>query len=386
MNPTFSRLQARGFRHLHDLDMPFAPLNVFIGVNGVGKSSILEVMRVLAASANGQLQKTINAAGGLASLKTYGRDDSMSLRLEMPVAGKEAISYELSLQISGTGYRIAQETLRQRRHKRGEKDQYFKYIEADESNIRYYNPAKKKLQRPEWEQNPLETSLAQAPRMFQDTEKFRALLSGSALYHTLDVSPRAPVRLPQMMQPAHMPGENGEDLVSYLFYARETDADRFREIENTLRVAFPNFERLEFHPVAAGSLALTWKETSYNKSFYTHQLSEGTLRFLWLVALLHSPELPTVTLIDEPEVSLHPEMLRLLVELFREASSRTQLIVATHSDRLVGFLAPSELVVCDFDEEGGMKTARADTLELERWLRDYSLDQLWEMGRLGGRT
>jgi predicted ATPase len=79
-------------------------------------------------------------------------------------------------------------------------------------------------------------------------------------------------------------------------------------------------------------------------------------------------------------------MLRLLAELMREAASRTQLIVATHSDRFVRFLEPSELVVCDLDETGGTVLRRADSLELDEWMKDYTLDQLWSIGRLGGRS
>ena len=92
--------------------------------------------------------------------------------------------------------------------------------------------------------------------------------------------------------------------------------------------------------MAAGRLTLAWKEFGFARPFYASELSEGTLRFLWLATLLQSPGLPKVTLIDEPEVSLHPEMLRLLADLMREASARTQLIVATHSDRFVRFLEP----------------------------------------------
>jgi predicted ATPase len=93
-----------------------------------------------------------------------------------------------------------------------------------------------------------------------------------------------------------------------------------------------------------------------------------------------------LTLIDEPEVSLHPEMLRLLAELIREASTRTQLIIATHSDRFVRFLKPNELVVCDLDKIGSTVVRRASDLDLEAWLADYALDELWSMGRLGGRS
>jgi predicted ATPase len=132
-------------------------------------------------------------------------------------------------------------------------------------------------------------------------------------------------------------------------------------------------------------LTLAWKDRDFTRPIYPHQLSEGTLRYLWLVTLLQSPGLPKVTLIDEPEVSLHPEMLRLLADLMREASSRTQLIVATHSDRFVRFLQPDELLVCDLDEEGGSVVERASDKDVNAWLAEYSLDELWSMGRLGGR-
>ena len=108
------------------------------------------------------------------------------------------------------------------------------------------------------------------------------------------------------------------------------------------------------------------------------------LRFLWLVALLYSSGLPSVTLIDEPEVSLHPELLALLATCLRDASKRTQLIVATHSERLIRHLEPEDVVV--LDSENGITTAtRLNRENLASWMKEYTLDQLWEQGVLGGR-
>jgi predicted ATPase len=117
-----------------------------------------------------------------------------------------------------------------------------------------------------------------------------------------------------------------------------------------------------------------------------HQLSEGTLRFLWLATLLQSPGLTALTLLDEPEVSLHPELLSLLADMLREASNRTQLIVATHSDRLIRFPRPEEVVVMDSDGEGMPSVKWADDLDLDAWLNEYTLDKLWSSGRLGARA
>jgi len=171
-----------------------------------------------------------------------------------------------------------------------------------------------------------------------------------------------------------------------LFNLRETDRDRFEIIEDALRAAFPGFLRLDFPPVAAGTLAMTWKDSNFRHPLYMHQLSEGTLRFLWLATLLQSPGLTAVTLLDEPEVSLHPELLHLLVDLMREASTRTQLIVATHADRLVRFLEPKEVVTFDVNDDGSAHARWADQLDLDEWLKEYTLDEVWRLGRMGGRA
>jgi predicted ATPase len=108
------------------------------------------------------------------------------------------------------------------------------------------------------------------------------------------------------------------------------------------------------------------------------------LRFLWLTALLQSKNLSAITLLDEPEVSLHPELLKLLAHLMRDAAQRTQLLVATHSDRLIRFLKPSEVLVCD--AEDGLATMKwADSFDLEKWLNEYSLDEVWSMNIIGGQ-
>ncbi|MCK4315900.1 MAG: AAA family ATPase, partial [Anaerolineae bacterium] len=117
---------------------------------------------------------------------------------------------------------------------------------------------------------------------------------------------------------------------------------------------------------------------------YPNQLSEGTLRFLWLTTVLLAPDPSPVTLIDEPEVSLHPELIKLLAGLLQDASARSQIIVATHSPDLVRWLQPQEVLVLD-KIEGRTQFTWADTMDLEEWLKEYTLRDLWLMGTLGGR-
>lgn len=354
-----------------------------IGANGSGKTSMLDVLSLLASSAAGKIAASISELGGLPSVLTYDYADELELGIGMEVAGHEPLEYRLRVRPAGIAYRIEQETLSQRRRR---DPPPFMHLTARASDVQYFEGEQGRLVRPNWEHNPLETSLSQVPKMFQEPEEFRRRLASSTFYHVLDVSPRSPVRLPQPMQPSVLPGRNGEELVSCLYYLRETERPRFEAIEDALRAAFPRFDRLDFPPIAAGTLALAWREKNISRPFYTHQLSEGTLRFLWLVTLLQSPGLTALTLLDEPEVSLHPELLTLLADLLREATCRTQIVVATHSDSLVRFLEPKEVLAMDTADDGTTQLTWADKLNLDKWLEEYTLAELWRNGRVGARA
>lgn len=381
---SFQSIKIEGYRRLFSVEVEMRPLTVMIGANGVGKTSLLEIFSLLAASANGQLQSKISDMGGLSEMMTRDKADRLAIALAMSGSGGYApLDYYVQLDPKGQFYEIGVETLTQKNNLNASEP--LKHIDSHKADVKYFKPPDQRyLLRPNWEHNPYETSLFQVPKMYQEPENLRKRLASCTFYGALNVASKSPVRLPQSMIPATLPGANGENLVSCLYYLRETEPDRFEIIEDTLTAAFPDFDRLAFPPVAAGTLAMTWKDKNFSKPLYMHQLSEGTLRFLWLITILQSSSLTAVTLIDEPEVSLHPELLRLLAGSMREASQRTQLIVATHSDSLIRFLEPKEVLVCD--AEDGLATMNwADSFNLDKWLEDYSLDQVWQMNLIGGR-
>jgi len=378
----FENISIRGFRRLQNIELEMRSLTVMIGANGSGKTSFLDVMSVLSASANGKLHDVLQNKGGLSQILTRGRAEGLEISLSMRTSEQqeEPLKYRLAISPQGLSYEINQESLTQQRI-RGASEP-FKYIDSYGINIRYFQD-RSGLLTPNWEHNSLETSLSQVPKMYQEPEKLRKNLASCTYYGVLDVSEKSPVRLPQAMRPAKLPGAKGEDLVSCLYDLRESDRDRFEMVESIISTAFPDFVRLSFPPVAAGTISMTWTDRNFPQPIYVHELSEGTLRFLWLVALLQSQNLSTITLLDEPEVSLHPELLRHLAYLMREASRYTQLIVATHSDRLIRFLEPHEVLICDL-EDGEATRTWADSLNLDKWLEDYTLDQLWATNVVGG--
>ena len=385
---TFTTIGITGYRRLSVIALEMRPLTVMIGANGVGKTSFLEVFDLLAASAKGELRNKLSKLGGFQSVLTCDdKTENISFRIAMDVVDHEPLNYSLNLAGVSTSYEITYEELSQR-HSDHQKP--FNYINSNGSDVKYFPPGGKKLLRPNWDYSFSETALSQIPKMYKEPEQMRNRLASCTYYsaYNLDLSYQSPIRLPQAMQPATHPGSKGEDLVSCLYYLRETDRPRFEVIEDTLKVAFQSFKRLNFPPVAAGTLTMTWEDEKFSKPLYMNQLSEGMLRFLWLITLLYSPNLTAVTLLDEPEVSLHPELLNLLRDAMREAAKSTHLIVATHSDRLIGFLQPKEVLILDSDEEGltKMTWADSDEFDLETWLTDYSLDELWRMGQIGGRA
>jgi len=383
---TLESLSISGYRRLHSVSMPMRPLAVMIGANGSGKTSFLEVLSLLAASAQGGLRKKISDLGGMSEILTRDKADAIELsaivRSEKP--GNPCVTYSLELVSRGLFYGVGSESVV---GPHAETAEPFFYLDRVGSKIRgMYDTSFHPI---DLSKAPLpdETTLSVANGHGSSVNgDLRACLSSISFYRPIDVSARSPIRIPQSVQPVTRPGENGEDLVSCLYNWRETEPVCFELVEDTLHAAFPDFEKLSFPPVAAGTLAMTWKDRNFSKPLYMHQLSEGTLRFLWLTCLLLSRSLTAITLIDEPEVSLHPDMLSLLADLLRGASKKTQLIVATHSDRLIRALRPAEVLICD-TEDGLSKLTWGDSpdLDLERWMKDYTLDELWSMNILGGR-
>ena len=244
----FGQLTIQGFRRLLDVRLALRPLSVMIGANGTGKTSVLDVLSLLASSAQGRLSSpSISEMSGLANVLTYDRADELGLGITLKVPAYELpLEYSLSLRPHGIAHAIREETL-------GVKEKLgstpFRFIDSHDRDVKYFDPQKESLVPPKSGHDPLETSLSQAPRIWEAQEEFRRRLASATFYRVLNVDPRSPVRLPQSLVPAELPGRNGEDLVSCLYNLREADKGRFEAVEDSLRAVFPRFEGLAFPPV-----------------------------------------------------------------------------------------------------------------------------------------
>jgi predicted ATPase len=152
-------------------------------------------------------------------------------------------------------------------------------------------------------------------------------------------------------------------------------------IEN-LQVLYPAIQEFDVI-IEGGTVQVFLQEGRFN--IPATRLSDGTLRYLCLLAILCHPKPPPLICIEEPELGLHPDVVVNLGKLLKEASARTQLIVTTHSDVLIDCLSddPADVVVCE-KTGAGSTMERLDATGLEKWLQDYSLGQLWRRGEIGG--
>src|SRR6266404_1801616 len=235
----FSRIEIDGFRRLRGIDLKMRPLCALIGANGSGKASFLEAFSLLAASAQGRLASRVSDSGGIQALATMGGPLEIRFGLHaecrqpsrMPDGPLNPIEYQLKLHATGDGgYFIAAECLSESRSKDGPP---FKHIDSGLRNVKYSADEGDPIT-PTWQHDHSETSLYQVPKTFIEPEGFREGLASSTFYHALNVDRGARVRLPQPMQPASLPGKDGEHLTSCLYSLRETNRDRFEAIENAL--------------------------------------------------------------------------------------------------------------------------------------------------------
>ncbi|MEI7771151.1 MAG: AAA family ATPase, partial [Chloroflexales bacterium] len=137
--------------------------------------------------------------------------------------------------------------------------------------------------------------------------------------------------------------------------------------------------------IQGGTVQIFLHERGLRQPVPATRLSDGTLRYLCLLAVLLHPTPPPLICIEEPELGLHPDIIPLVAELLIDAAQRTQLIVTTHSDTLVSALSsiPEAVVVCERSAEG-TQLRRLEPEQLQLWLERYRLGELWRMGEIGG--
>jgi predicted ATPase len=231
-----------------------------------------------------------------------------------------------------------------------------------------------------------ESLLAQIadPRTNRIVVQAKRLLEGWRVYHDVHVERGSPMRSPATTQYVRLVAPDGSNLASVLHTLYTGDREFRRQIDEGMRAGFGDqFEELVFQPAAAQQIQLAVRWRSSNEAHAGQDLSDGTLRFLFLLTVLASPEPASLIAIDGPEIGLHPSMLPVIGEYAAAAATRTQVIITSHSPVFLDACSRAEPQVTVFHwEDGETRLFPLASGALERWLEQYRLGQLFTSGDL----
>ena len=204
------------------------------------------------------------------------------------------------------------------------------------------------------------------------------------VYHFHDTSATSKVKMTGDINDRFYLHSDAGNLTAMLYNFKHSAPETYNKIVKAVRLAAPFFDDFKLDVFNNESIQLIWKHKESDKDFYANSLSDGTLRFICLATLLLQPTLPSVVLLDEPELGLHPYAMDLLGGMLRSASKKTRVIVSTQSVTLVNKFKAEDIVVVE-RQEGHSVFKRQDPDSLSEWLGEYGMGDLWEKNVLGGR-
>jgi predicted ATPase len=364
-------IHIEGFRSFKELDLDLGPLNVLIGPNASGKSNFLDFFALLKEGAEGKLQDGIVRRGGIDELLWKGGADRVEvvarlsgLPAHLPLSAffksTERYAYEFALR----EWRFAGGMVTGERLRTADGSWTQELAHARGAELGVSDPAE-----------PVPRAL-------------RALLRGTVRYPGFLAGHDAPLRRPALARATTLLDPDGGNLPAVLHYLSQKREYQsvYKDICEAVSAAYPDFEGMTFPSEGGdGRIVLRWKDKSLPKDMSAFFLSDGTLKFLCLVTVLLAPDPPALICIDLPEEGLHPSLMPIIADLLHDAATRTQLVVATHSVQLVDRLQPEEVVIVEKEEGGTGMWPPGDRTELQEWLKDFTLGELWLTGEIGGR-
>ncbi len=372
-----STIHVRGFRSLRDVTLQPGPVTVLIGPNGSGKSNLLGFLRMVARARTGALRRFVGEAGGASALLHYGAKRTPEIAFELAFTNTTPEPYRYAALLgaaAGDTLTFLEESVKgvdgSRREERTRR------LGAGHSESMLFEPNRE-------------------PERETDVDRFvaAALLQVSD-FHFHDTSTNSPLRSNAKREDAHYLRSDGSNLAAYLLALSESPISShqkaWRRIHSLVRRIAPFIAELRpatapFADPDRGPVRLDWLDDQ-GELFGPHHLSDGTLRSIALITALAQPaeKLPSFLAIDEPELGLHPAGISLLADLVRSVSGRCQVLLATQSPGLLDYFEPEEVVVAE-RADGATTLRRLDSADLEDWLTDYRLSDLFDKNVLGGR-
>ena len=352
-----SRLVLHGYKSIADCDIKLGMLNVLIGANGAGKSTFISFFRLINRILDEQLQTTVSLMGGPDAVLHFGRKTTEELQAELYFGNN---GYRFSLKpTQDNRMMLSHEALWWNAHGdwRPKSGHFETYAHEQKNKTRIYG------------------FVVPAIRSWR-------------IYHFHDTGTSAQVKQIHNINDNEFLREDARNLAAFLLRLQNHHEEHYRRIVKAIRLVAPFFGDFHLRPTVgnAEKIQLEWTENGMDEPFGASALSDGTLRFICLVTVLLQPEefMPKTVLVDEPELGLHPFAVNILAGLMKSAAKEHQLIVSTQSVELVNEFDVEDLIVVDKRNKTSVfRQPKAN--ELDGWLEEYSLGELWKKNLLGGR-
>ncbi len=364
--PELECISIKGFKSIAGLTkLPLRAINVVIGPNGSGKSNFIGVFSFLHAIREGHLQDYVIKAGGAEKVLHFGSKVTQTLSIHI-IFKDETNQYKIELQPTETD-ELAPTA------------EWIYYWNRQQ----YQHPYGESLER-----FGKEAAISRPLRGNKMATYVRNHFDRWRLYHFHDTSASSPMKKTTDINDNRYLRPDGSNLAAFLYYLRLKHQTSYDSIYRSVRLVAPFFDDFQLEPqkLNPDKIRLEWRHRNSEAYFDVSSLSDGTLRFIALATLFLQPQSyqPSVILVDEPELGLHPYAITMLAALIKQASITKQVIISTQSPLLLDQFDPEDVLVADL-MDGATQFTRLDSDRLTVWLENYSLGQLWEKNEFGGR-
>jgi predicted ATPase len=387
-----TKLHIENFRSLRNVTWEPGDLNVLIGPNAGGKSNLLKAIEFLAAAAKGELREHVAQNGGISSIAWNNSAESIDFRADVgglnfqdTLAGSiVTFDFVLKRLVKSREFVITHEFLSVPTVNATPVDEYLLARDTHMAKIdRGYENTE--LTASDYEGDESVLRFALHPRNVGPAAQFARYLAGWTPYQGFRTDVEASSRGSDVSRREPVLRSNGANLVNVLHTLYSDNSSFESDVNDAMNAAFGDeFVKLVFSPDAADQriqLKVRWK--SLENPVPSWDLSDGTLRFLYLLAILANPNPPPLVAIDEPETGLHPRMISIIAEFAAEAARRTQLICTTQSSEFLDAITPFEPVTTVVEARNSETSVRNIPKEqLDHWLKGYTLGELFRTNGL----